>query len=142
MAISHVFFETVWALNGNQHPGNRSKQFQESHKITTPKFECKTLAVCEVLHACCFSVKLCWGYSVSFLELFGPIAGVIISITHSLLLRIGGRTFEHAFKSWEQKNGITLQIFGEIANFTVWFYCPWTTTTTNISVWLSKWISM
>ena len=46
------------------------------------------------MHACfahnkCFTFKLCRGYCVSFLELFGPIAGVIIPITLSLLRRIG-----------------------------------------------------
>ena len=71
--------------NGSYHPGNRSKQYQETHTITATKFECKTLVVCEAMYACCFSFKLCRRYCVSFLELFGPIAGAIIPITQSLL---------------------------------------------------------
>ena len=74
-----------WLCNRDYQPGNRAKQFQETHTITVAKFECKTLVVCEAMQACCISFKLCRRYCLIFLELFGPIVVAIISIMQSLL---------------------------------------------------------
>ena len=68
------------------HPGNRSKQLQEAQTITTGKFECKALVMCEAMHAV-FQANFAMDI-VSFLELFGLISGAIIPITQSLLLQI------------------------------------------------------
>ena len=76
-----------WGLS----QGDRSKQFQETHKITAAKLSLNVKHLLCIMDLCRHAVihsNFAAEYCVSFLELFGPIAGVIFSLRNHELKQL------------------------------------------------------